>query len=177
MNILPKNRQEQQALQEILEEADEDGNNNFSFHEFLHVMRQFYDLQESLAFTREREVAKAAGFSVDEVREFREIFNQACTEENSNRVSIMSVKTLLRNLGVTMTPATMQDLREVFLRFAENPAVGHSPQEVPVGPAASQASASQPHPQMSMEHHGGNPAGSKKDLDFPSFLRLISELL
>merc|ERR1719161_3503841 len=67
---------EQERVKQLLSTADKDGDGTLSFRDFLHLMREYQDEQDERALKVEQEAAKKAGFSREEVEEFRMVFNK-----------------------------------------------------------------------------------------------------
>merc|ERR1712216_2444 len=82
-------------------------------------MRKFYDDAEMRLYEREREALKSSGFTEDEVRQFREIFQDIAHNPEGSpwepaSVDIFAVKTLLRGVGANLGPAQMHELKRLF---------------------------------------------------------------
>lgn len=61
-------------LEEILREADNDGNGALDFQDFLRLMRTVAELRYRSQLDKEQNAVKDAGFSAQEVHDFRDIF-------------------------------------------------------------------------------------------------------
>merc|ERR1711959_458497 len=74
LELAPKNREEQQQYAKWLSEVDKDGNGQYGFTEFLHLLKNVREKHEAERELDENKVGEDLGFSVDEVDEFREVF-------------------------------------------------------------------------------------------------------
>merc|ERR1719162_433412 len=60
-------------IQQLLKEADQDGNGSLDFGDFLRLMRQVKDIQDQLMIAKELRAIDETRFSPSEVLEFREL--------------------------------------------------------------------------------------------------------
>jgi len=60
-------------IQQLLKEADQDGNGSLDFGDFLRLMRQVKDIQDQLMVAKEMKAIEDTQFSPSEVLEFREL--------------------------------------------------------------------------------------------------------
>merc|ERR1719327_1872269 len=71
---LPRTKEQQDRLLDMMHHYDEDDSGTLAFEEFLHLMRKFMDEDDCIEYSREKVAMEKIGLSMLEVQEFRDIF-------------------------------------------------------------------------------------------------------
>jgi len=70
----------QKVVKDILSLVDKDGDGKLDWSEFIHLMRAAQDKRDHDVVLREKEVAAQSGFSLQSVRDLRQVFNAVDTD-------------------------------------------------------------------------------------------------
>mmetsp|Transcript_117163 Transcript_117163/g.303981 ORF Transcript_117163/g.303981 Transcript_117163/m.303981 type:complete len:737 (+) Transcript_117163:146-2356(+) len=96
--LMPKTRRERERVEHVLQEADKDGDGEFSFNEFLELVEQVRKMQQELR--REEQL---------------ELFERY-DRDRSGALSVAEISSLLSHLGVTPhSRAEQEELAELIL--------------------------------------------------------------
>eukprot|EP00929_Paragymnodinium_shiwhaense_P087784 TRINITY_DN4791_c0_g1_i1.p1 TRINITY_DN4791_c0_g1~~TRINITY_DN4791_c0_g1_i1.p1 ORF type:complete len:1217 (+),score=383.09 TRINITY_DN4791_c0_g1_i1:164-3814(+) len=115
---MAKDKAQRPKLLQLLSEADADGNGRLDFGDFLRLMRQFRDLQDSERVAKEKLALEETGFAPPEVADFRELFLLAARTK-SGRVTLEELKGLVAGicpLGEKNTQEFTSLVREITVR-------------------------------------------------------------
>lgn len=126
---LPRTKEQQERLVEMMHHYDEDDSGSLAFEEFLHLMRKFMDEDECIEYVREKAAMDRIGLSMLEVQEFRDIFESMQTQVGTgdDDFTFSSARTLVRSLGVNLDMEQNSKLKMLFQKYASK--IG--PLEVP----------------------------------------------
>eukprot|EP00746_Dinoflagellata_sp_MGD_P165537 gnl/MRDRNA2_/MRDRNA2_94864_c0_seq1.p1 gnl/MRDRNA2_/MRDRNA2_94864_c0~~gnl/MRDRNA2_/MRDRNA2_94864_c0_seq1.p1 ORF type:complete len:768 (-),score=164.33 gnl/MRDRNA2_/MRDRNA2_94864_c0_seq1:188-2491(-) len=115
---MPQTHAQQVKLVDRLTEADRDGSGTIAMKEFLHMFRRMIDEEECEVFAKERNAAAAAGFSDEEVADWREIFDDSSLNQGGE-FNFTSLRSLLRTMGMRLAKNKTDELKQIFCNFAE----------------------------------------------------------
>jgi len=115
---MPQTHAQQLGIIERMKESDRDGSGTISMKEFLGLLRRMIDEEECELHAKERDAAEEAGFSEEEVADWRQVFDDTSSQQGGE-FTLSSMRTLLRAMGVRLSKDKTEDLRDIFTRFAE----------------------------------------------------------
>eukprot|EP00927_Polykrikos_kofoidii_P067202 TRINITY_DN62712_c0_g1_i1.p1 TRINITY_DN62712_c0_g1~~TRINITY_DN62712_c0_g1_i1.p1 ORF type:complete len:1050 (+),score=195.07 TRINITY_DN62712_c0_g1_i1:52-3201(+) len=100
-------------LQQILQDADEDGSGSLDFGDFLRCMRLIRDVQEQFQIEKEVQAVTECMFSAPEVEEFRSLFDAAIVSPGDVEIGFDQVKDMLSYI-VPMGEHNLREFRKHF---------------------------------------------------------------
>merc|ERR1719440_502422 len=100
-------------IMQLLHEADEDGNGQLDFGDFLRLMRQVKDIQDQLMIAKELRAVEETQFTASEVLEFRELL--LAVRGESTEVSFSQVQVLLG----AIVPMGANNVKQLKVKFKE----------------------------------------------------------
>lgn len=116
IGLQPRTRQEQAELIALLDEADEDGSNSFTFDEFQALVVRAREKIEKVTREKEQQFAIEMGFTVQRYSELKEIF-ETSNESGSGMLGISELRTTLNTLKKR---ATSDELHELFFQYGKD---------------------------------------------------------
>lgn len=116
LGVLPKTKAQQDRLTDIMRDCDRDQNGVLSLTECLSLVRRFLDEAECDAYLCEARAVEEAGFSADEVNDFRDIFREEKRKNGEFRLGAMM--NVVRRLGVALDPELTARLKAIYQEYA-----------------------------------------------------------
>lgn len=134
-------------LQEIIREADQDGNGGLDFDDFLRLMSTVYELRSRNQLLKEKTAVKETGFAPHEVHDFRALF-QAHAQLRANQLEFAGLQDMLSSI----CPLGDRNLQALTVLWREALAVYQ-------------------------DHLDARDADLSDTIDFPEFLWLMRQVL
>jgi len=136
-------------LQELIQEADDDGSNTLDLQDFLGVMRKVFVICDARRVIKARKAIEESGFSRHEVREFRQLFLKHDKDVKGvlTLTQIQEMLAIIQPTGSKNTDVHLE-LCVAFKGFGEK-----------------------------QQGSQGNTASKQGKLDFPEFLLMMQHLL
>jgi len=156
------------ALVQMMREVDVNQSGNLDFHEFVHLMQRFNELQLQDARDKEQNVRQETNFHPREVEEFRELFLENC-EEETRKLSERGVMQLLRAvcpLGHENANVLRRHMRHAIERSQHSGFTTAAKR--PQTPDGDDDEKDKPSPECHLDY---------SRMDFPEFLLLMHRLL
>jgi Ca2+-binding EF-hand superfamily protein len=113
LNLTPKTHEEQHEIRILIQDVDEDGSGELSFQEFQMLSQRVIERLMMLNLEASKGLALELGFSVNELRELRAVFDQLDTD-GSNAIDISEAR---HALVLLKRDISSEQLRQVWTRI------------------------------------------------------------
>ena len=119
VGLKARSKEEQQNYEKIMRAAENNKESSqgvlgFSFAAFLRFMNRVYEKRETERRQLEERVANQSGFSLDELEEFREVFQQFHRGASNESLGKSEVREILQLLGQRPTQAEIKQMFDLL---------------------------------------------------------------
>lgn len=111
LGLQPRNHEEQENIQLMMEEVDEDGTNSLDFEEFCMLFQKISEKLLMLQRSNERKQGLELGFSDQELLDFRIAYN-SLDEDGDGRLEITEIRRAMNMMHLRVSPESLRNLVE-----------------------------------------------------------------